>query len=332
MSEFQFSDNGNFIQPSLDSYGELCRQEAMLPDYNEIIPTHFVTPESYEWHRLVETGVDARSIEKGEVTRQNLLDAGFAFSNYLGGGEKPLLRDKITNDKGEEIDLSSRLFLTNEELDLVLESQGGRQEDDEDTRRKMLDFLTLAEQSNGDKWNQSIGIVGTALKYVREDDEALVGEYIQDTFMNKETRYLRDSVLSELVAGIPFAKVGSIPVEIFDTRRSALAGTPSPFLDSGFHFDVNRDVTLFTLEPTKTRRLNSVVVHLLSRGLSESGGSSNGSHDQTYITRDEFLALENEIGKTETAFSDADVDMVLARILHRANPKSKHLEEILKSV
>lgn len=50
-------------------------------------------------------------------------------------------------------------------------------------------------------------------------------------------------------------------------------------------------MTLYPDNPSQTRRLNSVVVHLLSRGVNQMGASLNGSHDQTYITSAEFDEL-----------------------------------------
>jgi hypothetical protein len=85
--------------------------------------------------------------------------------------------------------------------------------------------------------------------------------------------------LHKYVRGI---KVTQIP-----QRRQKLMGSPSPFLDSGFHFSDNPDVGIETTEGV--RRANMVTLHLLSRGLSEIGGSVNGSYDQHYITPEEYM-------------------------------------------
>jgi hypothetical protein len=72
------------------------------------------------------------------------------------------------------------------------------------------------------------------------------------------------------------------PAEIVVGRQAKLTGFPSPFIDSGYHFEDYPDITLCSDDYTKTRRLNMVVAQLLSRGLCKIGDSSNGSHDQAY--------------------------------------------------
>ncbi len=84
-------------------------------------------------------------------------------------------------------------------------------------------------------------------------------------------------------------------VSIFDSRTRKLVGTPSPFLDSGFHFpgDVavdekqtvfvgNPDTTVLSADKKSVFRVNLVVFHLLSHGLSEMGDGEGKSEDQDY--------------------------------------------------
>jgi hypothetical protein len=58
-------------------------------------------------------------------------------------------------------------------------------------------------------------------------------------------------------------------------------------------------------------------IHLLSRGLNEMGASSNGSHDQTYITDYEFQQMTAASHLTDT--QNADVALVASRLLAQAD-------------
>jgi hypothetical protein len=77
-----------------------------------------------------------------------------------------------------------------------------------------------------------------------------------------------------------------------ESRKTALNYLPSPFLDSGFHFlpivEIDGNTVRvgnpdFTVEGDDgVFRVNMMVFHLLSRGLSEMGDSSGRSYDQDY--------------------------------------------------
>jgi hypothetical protein len=114
-----------------------------------------------------------------------------------------------------------------------------------------------------------------------------------------------------------------------EVRRGKLQGSPSPFLDSGFHFEENQDLTLFF--PDKSaRRLNTAVFHLASRGLSEMGRSNNGSFDQQYFTLGEYV--ENLYPKTlaeKEALYKKELPIFLAN--KEADPEKifKGIQEVL---
>lgn len=100
--------------------------------------------------------------------------------------------------------------------------------------------------------------------------------------------------------------------------------TPSPFLNSGYHFRSNLDVTLYPYNPANTRRINGVTVHLLSRGVDEIGGSMNTSHDQTYITASEYTEeVYKKETRTDSSFPDKSILAVANRLLYRFREAAK---------
>jgi hypothetical protein len=124
--------------------------------------------------------------------------------------------------------------------------------------------------------------------------------------------------MDSCIQGIDVLTIRGVPFSLYPTRFNILRGEFSPFLDSGFQFGNNLDITLHPNDHEKTLRLNMVTVHLLSRGLSETGESQNGSHDQTYMTPSEFdkvLSGEN----SDMALEDNSLIQIVAdRLISRA--------------
>lgn len=111
-----------------------------------------VEPGSIEFQRLTDGGVDSESLSRGILTRQELQDAGFAFVNSIGNGEKGLMSGEVTDvDSGETIDFTGRTLLTEQELGLIYRHQQaqpqtyGLQDQDVDVvRQDMMSFLLAA--------------------------------------------------------------------------------------------------------------------------------------------------------------------------------------------
>lgn len=71
----------------------------------------------------------------------------------------------------------------------------------------------------------------------------------------------------------------------FENRKRALNNVPSPFLDSGFHFPPsigNPDFMVQKSDKTGVFRVNAMVLHLASRGVSEMGEGKDGKGEQDY--------------------------------------------------
>lgn len=311
-------------------YDELKRLEALPADRDEIIRITGITSSHPEFTHLKDLGVNPIALHEGRVARGVLLDAGYVFVNRIGGGEKPLLSAQLPMTVGDEkiiVRLGDRVLLTQAELDTVLAYQklypGFMVEnaDPDAVRKDMLLFLqqAVAEQ-NGltKKLNSMFRAAQRRIledpQYTEENRETLK-HFFTKQYEGHQTGFSNLGYLAqESMAGIDLAKVRGVPIEIFSERFSSLQGTPSPFLDSGFHFDTNYDVTLYPNDPHQSRRINMVVVHLLSRGLNEMGGSVNGSYDQIYITA---LEYEKYIYGRKEVFGEDVSDEILNLIAHR---------------
>ena len=74
-------------------------------------------------------------------------------------------------------------------------------------------------------------------------------------------------------------------------RAEKLQGTPSPFLESGYVFGINPDVTVAT-KSDELKRINAATIHLMGGhkdypGLSEY--SADAAHDQKYMSTREYV-------------------------------------------
>lgn len=330
-----------YIEPGRDIdqlYEELKQHEGVPADRNEQIKIIGLKSFHPEFGHLQSVGVELSDLQTDHVTRGALLDAGYVFVNRIGGGEKPLINAQVPMavDNGiETVELGKKVLLNQEELDAALEYQKSQpgfiveNADPEAVRKDMLLFLQqavaeqngLAQKSNS-MFRAAQGRILEDPQYTEEDREAL-----RQFFAKQYGEYQAGSsnlgyIMQECMAGIDLAKVRGVPLEIMSKRLSSLQGTPSPFLDSGFHFDTNYDVTLYPHDHSQTRRLNMAVIHLLSRGLSEMGESTNDSHDQRYITAGEYE--EQVYGREmlpEDKTSDETLDLIARRLLARAGVK-----------
>lgn len=149
------SEAKNGALESLDAaYAALQQQERReaLPD-DEIRLR--LSPDSTEYQTLQQAGVPQEKLAQGTLTRKELLDAGYAFVNILGGGEKGVINGVVTDpETGEQVDFTGRRLLTNSELAMVYHFQQSQPEryglqgqDLDEVRKDMLSFVREAVTS-----------------------------------------------------------------------------------------------------------------------------------------------------------------------------------------
>ncbi len=318
-------------------YQSLQERESDPLDRDEVVHLMGLSQQMSEYRHLLNCGVNAVALERRQVTRGELMDAGYVFLNRIGGGEKPLLNAVIPMGV-QSFDIGARVLLTQEELDAVIAHQRANPEEygtegveAEELRQDMLSFLREAEVEWAQFKRKYQAAFSAALELISEDpeysaDEQMVADYLEQAYMKDGASKANIGYLiQECVQGLNLAVIRGIPIGVMPTRRAALNGVGSPFLDSGFHFDVNHDVTLHPEDPTKTRRLNMAVIHLLSRGLNEMGASSNDSHDQHYISSGEYardvfpFRPSAEKPATEITIPREALDIIAIRLLIRAH-------------
>lgn len=315
--------------------------EVQPADRSELITIVGFDKHTPEFSHLLSIGADSEGLKSGKIARGLLLDAGYVFLNRIGGGEKPLINAKLPMDfEGEVqvIDFGSRVLLTQAELDAVLKHQKSQPElfASENigldlVRKDMLFFLQEAFVEQNNLRQKSTAVFREAQrrvldnsKYTDDDREAL-RQFFKKQYEGRQTTAYSNLgfIMQECLSGIDLAMARGISFEIFAKRLEALKGDPSTFLDSGFHFDTNYDVTLYPHDPSQTRRLNMVVIHLLSRGLNEMGDSTNQSHDQRYITAGEYERdILHRVEKDVSTVSDEILDSIAHRLLVRARAET----------
>jgi hypothetical protein len=333
------SERSEGRETPLSPYDLLKKNESQEADRSEVIFIVGLKKDSPEFSRLQTAGVDPAALEEGRVTRGELLDAGYVFLNRLGAGEKPILNAVIPYGKsGDEqsLDIGSRVLLNREEFDAVINYQQQRAEEfgtngieTEELRRDMIMFLEESVREAGDIRNKLLTAFSAVQRKILSDPKYLQDIPILKDFFGEllKDRQAGNQVLNFMIQGcllgVDLVFVRGIPIDASSFRFGKLSDAPSPFLDSGFHFAVNYDVTLYPNDKEKTRRLNMPVVHLLSRGLNEMGGSLNNSHDQQYITSGQytqeiFPKKSTSENLSQPPISEETLDLVAGRLLYKA--------------
>lgn len=265
-------------------------------------------------------------MKDGVITRKQLLDAGFIFINRIGGGEKPLINAQIEGiDFGErtlisitELELIERYQKSHPEL---YQLPSGI--DIDDVRHDMFSLLMVSQAQppfptyqNAAQFVPYAGLhnipdkVGNHFVSMRNPEAAeIVKNY--SNYLYEEYKKVHPEVsnwhLIRQVFKMDFIKnacsdflyippnfdslnpkVRGMRAKVLGVRLEKIRGTPSPFLDSGFSFGRNPDVFLY-IPQSHPLRINAVVLHLLSRGISEMGNSRNNSDDQHYTTLGEYF-------------------------------------------
>lgn len=316
--------------PVEQAYRELVRREATSPDMQELIEIAGIRIDSPEHRALLSAGVNQQAFRSRRFPRQYLLQAGYIFLNTIGGGEKPLLSGSVPTAKGI-LHAGDRILLTQAELDTIITYQNRNariylpaKTPLDVIRKDMLAVLQSFLAVHAKLAARKNALFLAARKMIAENPQfSEKSRRALDTFDRALARHkplVRDTTLRYLIGdcthGIELAHVRGIPCTTLPQRFQVLSGAPSPFLDSGFHFDVNYDMTLNSPEGD-AYRLNMVVVHLLSRGVNEMGASLNRSHDQQYITAGQFENMLYGRSAPPVEFTEQDVLLVARRLVSR---------------
>ena len=315
-------------------YARLMEAEAITPDLKEKIIIPSLNSSVDEFDRLKANNVKEADLKEGYIQRRQLLEAGYVFVNRIGGGEKPIINAVIPQEDGSgSIDFGSKVLLTQAELDTVLVYQKRKSEEFGAAgssfnliRSDMVAFLESCFAQQGNLRQQTINTFKAAQRRIldnskySEDNRDLLRRYFVKLATDSNAASTLNYSMQSCLQGMNLTKVRGVPIEVFNSRLKILQDKPSPFLDSGYHFNINYDVTLFPNDRIKTKRLNMVVVHLLSRGLNEMGQSQNDSHDQRYITSAEFAQDIQGVSDQNDSnnVSEEDLDKIAYRLLARA--------------
>ncbi len=307
----------------LDSiYEMLVIQESQPPhDPLEVIPSGKITKDDPEFVTLLETGVSAEDISIGNLTREQLLNAGFVFNNYpFPSVEKPLLNVTING-----VNYGQRKFLTQEELDMIKEFQranpemyGDERIESDEFRKDVLSMLISSNYALPMHIEHKVNFLRACaanLDYPlenlygsssREKNPRLVqinavykqlwAEYKKINFTNPVNIYgdEQEFIANHLADIMNWTEsdpsnwyrlsARGCQARHVDSRVTKLNGIPSPFLNSGFHFGrifKNPDFTVIGKDG-KPFRVNLMVLHLLSEGISEMGDGTQQDGDQDY--------------------------------------------------
>lgn len=301
---------GSQLDKIYNSFKEAEKTSGNKEDLIQVGPFEGSEP---EYPALIAQGIRPELLKQGVLTRGDLLDADFVFLNSLGRGEKP-----IFNFTDAGVEFGSRRLLTAEELTQVREYQNQQPDifgfqgvELDDVRKDMLGVLLTYQDPRPAGYLRRAQVlrrllpdhplqqqfVGGRLEWslVRKrwkeqlsrrsygEENALLQQFI-DQSCGDFYPWPEDSTFDPFKLSIRGHQARTLDV----TRGGALQGSPSPFLDSGFVFGWNPDITIF-IGGLGYRRLNIAVFHLLSRGISEVGGSSNSSYDQTYMPLGEYV-------------------------------------------
>lgn len=315
-------------------YTQLKLEEAKPPDPAEEIKIgKRIFEHDPEYEALTRHGVPTADLIRGRPIRRDLLlKAGFVFDNYpLPYIEKPLINAEING-----VNYGQRKLLTAQELSLILAHQRANPDlygtaaiAEDSFREEMLSLLVAHELTIPQEIQVKVNLYRDCIKQLesphpttkpRETDQAFAkllwlhhAEMWKEGGIRKEEEFIESNLGDILTWTEPdiFARfpltVRNKRAQLIASRKTALAHTPSPFLDSGFHFPDqigNPDYTVVGSNG-KLFRVNMMVLHLLSRGLSEMGDGEKGDGEQDYsignYIRDLALETDDERQKTKSS-------------------------------
>lgn len=322
--EIQSSETTKETESQLDQLYEFYKsEEAKSADPEELIKVGDISPDNPEYQLLTQKGVSPEEITSGRIQRRKLLSAGFIFNNVLGNGEKPIIMATI-----DDIDFGKRKLITKEELEKIRQYQlqnliSPNLQDIDKLRRDMLSFIQGSPDPRPLSYRSPVNVYRLAMHGITNADhifrERITDSKLRTLYQQLITRqkeiwekrwrekspnperfnvfYAQKDFMEEKFHDLfPWkeeekweTQARGHKTQIVESRYNSLKDSPSPFLDSGFHFPSSPDITINTNQGVM--RINMAVFHLASRGISEMGNGNGKSFDQHYMAINEFAHI-----------------------------------------
>lgn len=303
------------------AYEKLVELEVTsTPDPYERIPSGIVKPSDAEYQLLIDAGADPQEISSGRITRHILLSAGFVFNNYpFAHVEKPLINvviDGVNYGKRKFL-TSEELVMLKAVQRAHPETYGGDEIAEDDFRKDVLSMLSASNfilphhienkvnflrvcanefdfpyesvyaTPSIRKAERDIKIGALYKKLWKEYSAANLSKY--ENPARDEEEFIAENcsdILNWEMADFSFynLNIRGCKGRFVPSRNNKLDNIPSPFLNSGFHFGKpfrNPDFTVVGRDG-KPFRVNMMVLHLLSEGLSEMGDYETQDGEQDY--------------------------------------------------
>lgn len=301
-------------------YKTLVKQEFVVADPNELIFIGPIKRDDHEYQKLVETGVPEQAISERRITRRDLLNAGFAFNNQpLLAIEKPLINAVINGVNYGERKLLTReeLEIVKQYQRQYPELYGSEETASDEFRKDLLSFILTSQDVLPDYIKNRVNFLRLCINNIttpyfsfeaksQYDKDKLTRKVnpiykklidiyrsaviSKDNFYQDEVRIIEN----DLADVMPWEEQEGFNrfnitargkrAMLIESRRIRLNGLPSPFFDSGFHFPSNIGNPDYTVIGSngKLFRVNMLVFHLTSRGVSEMGDDTQKDGEQDY--------------------------------------------------
>ena len=232
---------------------------------------------------------------KQDVTRTELINLGYSMQNQVALAERTIVR------RINEVDTSELPLLTFDQLSKhISESlpEGMTVQElpavEADMKNFILDAIALSKVYrilSEEKVHLLVNFFN-AMKSNNLFAKGISGEFGEDKFLESFLYISREAQLeTKRQYKIP-EKIRGIPIELIKERKEGgdVNGHGCPVLSCGHTFDGNYGVRIYeTIEDLEARdpkdvRLNFVVAHLASHGISENGDHVKDFNSQNYAS------------------------------------------------
>lgn len=303
-------------------YDRLKELEKIPANPTDVIKTNPISSDDFEYNILIDIGVTPEELKSGKISRAKLLEANFIFNNQpILFIEKSLLNFTFNGVNfgsrkfilKEELDAIIAYQRTKPEI------YGSDEIVSDDFRKELLSLLLsthdmaskinrlneftraialLAETSVNISFSASRKKSQSEIKkdlYKKSLFELFFEETMKDyqdsygNFSNKKQEFINNYLQEFFVFPEPNDAYWRLQsrgkqMRTVASRRSKFNNMFSPFLDSGFIFPEAIGNPDLTVRGSHNRlfRLNIMVWHLASRGISEMGEGIDGKGDQDY--------------------------------------------------
>ncbi len=289
-----------------------------------------------------------------EPSREQLREQGYGLINKIGDGAKPIVLDI------EGTDVSTEKFLTTAQLEehrKEVVPEGLSDAELELIAQDMENFIYEIQARSFiyelfDPESRVANSIRNLLVQIRNELGKLYPE-LQIAENRKAFGLDADTDAEDVAAAMAYIKgtqhvdetVLGIPISDFTRRGEGLSseGAPCPCLGCSHIFTVNAGIVItdasgrLTGEPGKVR-INSIVAHLASHGISNKGNGSDPT--QRYMTIKEYLPLYEQRKQTSFDFKQFDykgIEQAIAtkaaeRMLERMHITSQVAADTLQTV